>query len=135
MKKSYSTLLFIFAALPITGLHANEMQFYCSNQQFLKTPIELVISEREASFTKVTEDKECILDLDTNEEQFIPIMPEVSHCQLTNFSRPNQMRKLIALDLMDKVTQGQNGYIRITLDNRFADYGPATLTSFLYCRN
>lgn len=86
----------------------------CTNSSFLTE--EVIIEDKD--------ERLLINDCDFNEEI----------CFLTNLSRPDIKREVVAIELGDQFRVTGEGYIKISLDNSFADYGPTRLTSFLYCR-
>ncbi len=87
----------------------------CTNSSFLTE--EVIIEQKEEGLS--------INDCDFNEEI----------CFLSNLSRPEVKREVVAIEFGDQFKVTGEGYIRISLDNSFAEYGPTRLTSFLYCRS
>ncbi|GEM_PF-6281935 len=103
--------LYFFAASLILSLGTKAA--ICRNSSFLTE--EVIIDQMD--------ERLLINDCDFYEE----------NCFLTNLSRPDVKREVVAIELGDQFRVTGEGYIRISLDNSFAEYGPTRLTSFLYC--
>ncbi len=125
-------LLFIFAASQFSM--ANEQVFTCSNQNFLRGSVELTFAEE--GVIQIAKDRRlpnCTLESDAV-GVYHPISLDHSNCFLVNLSRPDVERELVYIKEVEKLRERGAGYIRVGLDNSFAQYGPLVLTSFLYCR-
>lgn len=73
-------------------------------------------------------------ELEEKQGALVPLAPEYEECRLKNLSRPDRKREVLGIKLGENVVSSGEGYIQLSLDNSFADYGPQKLTSFLYCR-
>jgi len=63
-----------------------------------------------------------------------PVDPSLANCTLKNWSRPDTERQVIGIYVKSAFLEKGEGYVKLSLDNEFADYGPQRLTSFVYCR-
>ena len=129
----------IFFMLSAQVTMANSLIMHCDNNDFLVQPIALSLNHNGLSYNSLSIVKDenfpaCELTLSQEAKStFHPTNPESENCSLANLSRSNQQREIISVELLKNTSQGLSGYLKIELDNSFADYGPNSLKSFLYC--
>ncbi len=124
--------LFLFSSLLFSmKVHAGTQEFLCHNERFLTDPFALYLKNGSLSLVK-NRGEICAFKKEGN--TFFPIKADLEKCQLKNLSRIDKLRVVVGLDLGQKVLEKGQGYIKLSLDNSFAEYGPKKITSFIFCR-
>ena len=117
----FMKILLFLITLPLSAA-----DYICSNDRFLSESIELTFTGRSWFMNSC--------ELEGMGEDLRPIDPKAWECTLRNISRPNTDREVVKVQFGEEFRVTGEGYIRLSLDNSFADYGPQRMTSFLYCR-
>ena len=134
------TIAFLFYKLFLISTYSLEesITLNCHNQNFLSQEIRLDINETASEspllrYRHLQGQDYCILKRDVH-LQFKPINPYDDNCYLINKSRPQTKRKLIKMTVSESLKLNKRGYLKVKIDNSFAEYGPDALTSFIYCQ-
>ena len=124
--------LFLFSV----GLLASESyeQYSCESNRFFKSSIIVKTNFEDELFLKsYSINDDCFLIFDSASHRFIPDRFG-SECTLRNWSRPDTDRDIKFISVNKGFELAKGGYLKISLDNSMAEYGPRELKSFIYCR-